>query len=348
MKQWILLLLALALSSIQAAPATQTREGIVYADLEGFARDIGANYSSPLTGVYRIYKTPAQDLLLTTGSSEVNFGTVRYRFQGAAFLDGGKAYASWDDLRSLFQIVVQIPAPVVSVVPVAPISTPLVATAPQRSLYGRDLAWSGFYQSRASSTSVNEVTLGGEVFPLSSVWILGGTLEAAANSPRASTPLPTRILSPLSSGQKMFNGWTYVWATTEEGADALVSFHPDYALVNVFIFDARLERRDLELASNRSGLFYANDGRMYRGTPGTVAQVYTGNVATAPVGTVHTFETSNARSALRLYLAQTFAPPVSTPVVTPPAASSSNGGMCWVNGYTRKNGTRVAGYYRRC
>jgi hypothetical protein len=32
------------------------------------------------------------------------------------------------------------------------------------------------------------------------------------------------------------------------------------------------------------------------------------------------------------------------PVATPP----SNPGMCWVNGYYRKDGTYVKGYWRRC
>jgi hypothetical protein len=33
------------------------------------------------------------------------------------------------------------------------------------------------------------------------------------------------------------------------------------------------------------------------------------------------------------------------PISTSPSTSS---GQCWVNGYTRSNGTRVSGYYRRC
>lgn len=36
------------------------------------------------------------------------------------------------------------------------------------------------------------------------------------------------------------------------------------------------------------------------------------------------------------------------PVYTPPVITPPSGGRCWVNGYTRKNGTRVSGYYRRC
>lgn len=38
--------------------------------------------------------------------------------------------------------------------------------------------------------------------------------------------------------------------------------------------------------------------------------------------------------------------PVVTP--TPPVAAPGNGGRCYVNGYTRKNGTHVSGYYRSC
>jgi competence protein ComEC len=40
------------------------------------------------------------------------------------------------------------------------------------------------------------------------------------------------------------------------------------------------------------------------------------------------------------------AEPVNTPVTTP--SPSPNAGLCWVNGYTRKNGTYVSGYWRRC
>ncbi|WP_412026658.1 hypothetical protein [Deinococcus yunweiensis] len=43
-------------------------------------------------------------------------------------------------------------------------------------------------------------------------------------------------------------------------------------------------------------------------------------------------------------------PAVTTPapVYTAPPSSPSTGGQCWVNGYTKKNGTHVSGYYRRC
>lgn len=39
-----------------------------------------------------------------------------------------------------------------------------------------------------------------------------------------------------------------------------------------------------------------------------------------------------------------------TTTVTKPRTTpySSSSGKCWVNGYTRKNGTRVSGYYRKC
>lgn len=38
--------------------------------------------------------------------------------------------------------------------------------------------------------------------------------------------------------------------------------------------------------------------------------------------------------------------PPSPPTVTPPAPPTS--GQCWVNGYYRKDGTYVRGYWRRC
>lgn len=40
-------------------------------------------------------------------------------------------------------------------------------------------------------------------------------------------------------------------------------------------------------------------------------------------------------------------PTYSAPTAAP-APSAPSGGQCYVNGYTRKDGTRVSGYYRRC
>jgi len=41
-------------------------------------------------------------------------------------------------------------------------------------------------------------------------------------------------------------------------------------------------------------------------------------------------------------------PVYTPPVITPPAVTPPKSGRCWVNGYTRKNGTYVRGYYRSC
>jgi len=40
--------------------------------------------------------------------------------------------------------------------------------------------------------------------------------------------------------------------------------------------------------------------------------------------------------------------PVTQPAAPAAAPSSGSSGRCWVNGYTRKNGTYVSGYYRSC
>lgn len=42
------------------------------------------------------------------------------------------------------------------------------------------------------------------------------------------------------------------------------------------------------------------------------------------------------------------ATPSPVPTYRTPVRSSSNSGRCYVRGYTRKNGTRVSGYYRSC
>jgi len=41
-------------------------------------------------------------------------------------------------------------------------------------------------------------------------------------------------------------------------------------------------------------------------------------------------------------------PAYTPPVITPPTVTPPSSGRCWVNGYRRKNGTYVSGYYRRC
>lgn len=40
--------------------------------------------------------------------------------------------------------------------------------------------------------------------------------------------------------------------------------------------------------------------------------------------------------------------PVTQPAAPAASPSSGSSGRCWVNGYTRKNGTYVSGYYRSC
>lgn len=40
--------------------------------------------------------------------------------------------------------------------------------------------------------------------------------------------------------------------------------------------------------------------------------------------------------------------PITQPAAPAASPSSGSSGQCWVNGYTRKNGTYVSGYYRRC
>jgi len=39
---------------------------------------------------------------------------------------------------------------------------------------------------------------------------------------------------------------------------------------------------------------------------------------------------------------------ISTPIITPVTPTAPSIGQCWVNGYYRKNGTYVKGYWRRC
>ncbi len=100
-------LLLLTLGSAQAVTQTISVGGIIYADLESFARDIGAGISrgssSPLA--WRL-ATQGKDMVLVQDSNLVQFNGQRYQMGGKILLEGGKGYAPLDSLRALFQVTV--------------------------------------------------------------------------------------------------------------------------------------------------------------------------------------------------------------------------------------------------
>ncbi len=99
------ILILLSLGSAQAITQTISREGVVYADLESFARDIGAGMatgsSTPL--VWRL-AAKGKDMVLVQDSNLAQLNGQRYQMAGKTLLEGGKGYAPLDSLRALFQV----------------------------------------------------------------------------------------------------------------------------------------------------------------------------------------------------------------------------------------------------
>ena len=99
------ILILLSLGSAQAITQTISRDGIIYADLESFARDIGAGIatgsSTPL--VWRL-AAKGKDMVLVQDSNLAQLNGQRYQMAGKTLLEGGKGYAPLDSLRALFGV----------------------------------------------------------------------------------------------------------------------------------------------------------------------------------------------------------------------------------------------------
>jgi len=99
------ILLLLTLGSAQAVTQTISVGGVVYADLESFARDIGAGIatgsSAPL--VWRL-AAKGKDMVLVQDSNLAQLNGQRYQMAAKTLLEGGKGYAPLDSLRALFQV----------------------------------------------------------------------------------------------------------------------------------------------------------------------------------------------------------------------------------------------------
>ena len=105
MKRLFLTTLLLNLSCAQAITQTISKDGIIYADLESFARDISAgmalNNANPIA--WRL-ATTGKDMVLVQDSNLAQFNGKRYQMAGKVLLEGGKGYAPLDSLRALFQV----------------------------------------------------------------------------------------------------------------------------------------------------------------------------------------------------------------------------------------------------
>ena len=225
-------------------------------------------------------------------------------------------------------------------------ATPDVPLLPP-PLSARQTAQRAFFQIGSQESSVREVALGSTRLPLNTTWLVSGTLISSGGAPVFSATPPSYVLLPQEMGQQTRDGWVYVWAKTDRGLNALLALHPGQGLISTFVFDKPLARK--ELASESSGYLFNNDGTMYQGVLRDIALAMSEGRSLLRVGAVSRFETTSSFSALSFYI-QDASPQVAIPPasVTPPSSSSSSSGMCWVNGYTRKNGTYVSGYFRRC
>jgi len=92
-------------SSAFSITLTENRGGVIYADLESFAKDIGASLSQSGGNAWRLYRSPTQDLLVTIGQTTVSFGGNSYGLPSPAGLGvAGKPILPLDTLRGLFQM----------------------------------------------------------------------------------------------------------------------------------------------------------------------------------------------------------------------------------------------------
>lgn len=102
-------LMLMAGSTTLAVTLTENRGGVIYADLESFAKDIGASLSQSSGNVWRLYRSPTQDLLVTIGQTTISFGGNSYGLPSPAGLGvTDKPILPLDTLRGLFQMNVTI------------------------------------------------------------------------------------------------------------------------------------------------------------------------------------------------------------------------------------------------
>ena len=132
------LLFLLALGSAQAVTQTISKDGVVYADLESFARDISAGFAvgNAKPSVWRLV-TRGKDVVLIEDSNLAQMNGQRYQMAGKTRLEGGKGYAPLDSLRALFGVNV---------------ATQNAASGPSRSS-GSSTAQSGSSASETESSS---------------------------------------------------------------------------------------------------------------------------------------------------------------------------------------------------
>ena len=99
------ILFLLTLGSAQAITQTISREGVVYADLETFARDISAGMAvgSASPKVWRLAAV-GKDMVLVQDSNLAQLNGQRYQMAGKTLLENGKGYAPLDSLRALFGV----------------------------------------------------------------------------------------------------------------------------------------------------------------------------------------------------------------------------------------------------
>jgi len=95
-------------SSAQAVTLTENLGGILYADIESFAADIGANFSGSPANGWHIYKSATQDLLVRLEQSVVSFGGNQYKLSTPMIQNkAGRPALPLDTLKAVFAVNVE-------------------------------------------------------------------------------------------------------------------------------------------------------------------------------------------------------------------------------------------------
>ena len=135
-------------------------------------------------------------------------------------------------------------------------------------------AFSGLYVSPTSTTILSRLQYANGTIELDRPWVVQARREIPNGGVTTFEALSPIVLLPQSSPLETQGGWTYQWAKSDLGKDALLAFEPTTALVSAFIFDQSLARRSLLGIAKQPGTFYANDGDAFIGTPEDVVQAY--------------------------------------------------------------------------
>jgi|GEM_PF-4321576 len=108
MKKYFLIAALSLFSTSYAVTTVEVKDGIRYAELESFAKDIGARFQDNSNATYKVYLSDKKDLFTALNSKIVSFGGLQYALPFPTILSrNGKPALPLDNLESLFEVKVQ-------------------------------------------------------------------------------------------------------------------------------------------------------------------------------------------------------------------------------------------------